>query len=96
MSMMRYRYDEEADALYIRVREEGIVERTEQIDPGTLVDVDGAGHLLGIEVIRPGRPWPLEAILDEYPVDDETRKVLTAQFAASKPIPFGARHLVGA
>ncbi len=65
--MLSTEYDREADALYLRLRV-GLACRTEEIDPGTLLDLDEHGELLGIEVIRPSRAWPLEEVLSRYQV----------------------------
>lgn len=58
--MMKLTYDHEDDALYVKLVEGERVSRTEQLDTGTLVDLDRFGRVLGIEVIRPARRWPLE------------------------------------
>ena len=55
---MKVTYDQQADALYIEV-DDTPVARTLHIDRGTLVDLDSQGHLIGVELIRPARPWPL-------------------------------------
>lgn len=65
--MLSTEYDREADALYLRLRA-GMACRTQEVDPGTLVDLDEHGELLGIEVIRPSRAWPLEEVLSRYHV----------------------------
>ena len=44
------------------------VVHTVEIDAGTLVDVDAAGFLVGIEVLSPQRCWPLEDILGRFRV----------------------------
>ena len=72
---MRLNYDTEADALDVRIAE-GIVARTEEIETGTLVDLDEHGRLLSIEVIRPARRWPLELILSRYDVAQSDAEVL--------------------
>jgi uncharacterized protein YuzE len=82
---MTLNYDTQADALDITLVE-GIVARTEEIDNGTLVDVDEAGNLLSIEVLRPARRWPLEEILDRYVVADDDAELLRAIRGA--PIKF--------
>lgn len=62
--MMRYRYDTDADAIYVTISDE-IVTRTETLDdPTVLVDFDGSGQPVGLEVIHPRRPWPVLAILE--------------------------------
>lgn len=53
---MRWEYDPDADALYIRVVDGVPVARTQQVDPRTLVDPDRAGRVAGIEVLHPGYP----------------------------------------
>lgn len=85
-------YDREADALYIALVSDRPVARTTEIDLGTLVDLDVRGRLLGVEVVRPARSWPLDAILDRYPVDAGTEAYLRSLFppdadAAPYPVP---------
>jgi uncharacterized protein YuzE len=43
-------YDPKADALYIKFQE-GSAARTRKVEEGMLVDVDGGGRLVGIEII---------------------------------------------
>jgi uncharacterized protein YuzE len=43
-------YDPKADALYVKFQE-GSVTRTRKVEDGMLVDVDGGGRLVGIEII---------------------------------------------
>lgn len=47
---MKITYDPEADALYIQLRE---VEPKDSVDleEGVTADLDGAGHVIGIEVL---------------------------------------------
>jgi uncharacterized protein YuzE len=74
---MNISYDETADAVYISLSD-SIVERTIEVDPGTLVDVDRSGGLVGIEVIRPAKAWPLGAIARDYHLNDEDLQALQA------------------
>lgn len=67
--MLHTSYDTEADAAYFRIRT-GEVARTEHVDGWTIVDVDAAGQLLGIEVLHPARMWPIEDIVDRYAIDE--------------------------
>lgn len=86
-------YDNEADALAIRL-DDGIVDRTVELEPGTLVDVDAAGHVLLIEVIQPARRWPLEEVLERFAISDEDAAVLhgirggdsTLEFVEAAPL----------
>ena len=72
---MRLNYSTDADVLDINL-DEGIVARTVEIETGTLADLDEHGHLLSIEVIRPGRRWALEEILSLYEVRESDAEVL--------------------
>jgi uncharacterized protein YuzE len=66
--------DEKTDALYIYLSNARPA-ATRQVEQGTVVDLDGAGRLIGIEVICRHRAWPVEEILRAYAVSeaDETR-----------------------
>lgn len=81
-------YDAQADALYIEIGEGGgetarEVARTVEIDDDghwTMVDLDADGNLLGIEVLSPGRPWPLAEILKRYEVSADDAAMLMAGY----------------
>jgi uncharacterized protein YuzE len=73
---MKVEYDQQADALYIALANNVRAARTVQIDPGTLVDLDVQGRLVGVEVIRPARSWPLDEILRRFPADPADAIVL--------------------
>ena len=47
---MRIRYSQEADALYIRLRENKITE-TDEISGDLIIDYDEEGHVVGIEIL---------------------------------------------
>lgn len=80
--MISQRYDLDAGALYIKLTERHRqVARTAQLDSGTMVDLDSDGYVLGIEVIQPGRDWPLSEILDRFTVADYDAAELRAYFA---------------
>ncbi|RPF42657.1 uncharacterized protein YuzE [Thermodesulfitimonas autotrophica] len=58
---MRFRYDPDADALYIRFKE-GVIADTEEISAGVMMDVDEEGNLLGLEILNASKKlgkWPL-------------------------------------
>jgi len=46
---MKIEYDTEADALYILIREAPAADNID-IEDGVTVDVDGDGHIVGVEV----------------------------------------------
>ena len=90
---MRFDYDESADALYIAVQDDdtSIVARTLEIDRGTLVDVDERGMILGVEVIRPARAWPVEQVLAQFALPSDADRTLRHFFgpeAEIKTFPF--------
>ncbi|MBP5985837.1 MAG: DUF2283 domain-containing protein [Azonexus sp.] len=47
---MKLEYDPAADALYVRLNDQLIIE-SEQIKPGIILDYDEAGNVVGIEVL---------------------------------------------
>ena len=47
---MKFEYDPAADALYVRLNDQPIIE-SEQIKPGIVLDYDEAGNVVGIEVL---------------------------------------------
>lgn len=47
---MKSRYDPTADALYLQLAEARIVE-SEEVRPGIMLDFDGAGRVVGIEIL---------------------------------------------
>jgi uncharacterized protein YuzE len=47
---MRIRYDEQSDALYIRLREEEYYE-SDEIQEGLILDYDQKGKLIGVEIL---------------------------------------------
>ena len=48
---MKMRYDEQADALYLRLDESAIIE-SEEIQPGIVLDFNTCNHVVGIEILR--------------------------------------------
>lgn len=84
---MTFDYDQRADALDIRLGDT-LVARTEQIDPGTLVDLDEHGRIVSIEVIRPARRWPLDEILDRFEIAEVDAHVLRDLWSAPDRYPF--------
>ena len=48
---MRMRYDENADALYLRLDESKIVE-SEEVQPGIVLDFNADKQVVGIEVLN--------------------------------------------
>lgn len=49
--MLKFEYDPEADAAYIRFSSERI-EESEEVSAGIVLDYDASGHIVGMEVMR--------------------------------------------
>ncbi|MGO9728685.1 MAG: DUF2283 domain-containing protein [Streptosporangiaceae bacterium] len=77
--MISQSYDLDAGALYIELADREVA-RTVQVDAGTLVDLDPAGVVVGIEVIQPERSWPLEEILSRFAVAQQDARELRVYF----------------
>ena len=48
---MKIEYDQQADAMYIRLRA-GDVAESEEVRPGVVLDFDAQGQVLGIEMLN--------------------------------------------
>jgi len=82
--VIRLEHDADADALYIRLTDASVARTLEvNSDPCTMVDLDGDGKLIGIEVIRTDRMWPLHKILTSYDISDEDALMLMATYPPS-------------
>lgn len=93
---MNLSYDKSVDALEIRVLDDALVARTEQVDAGTLVDLNGHGEVVAIEVIHPARPWPLEEILERFALRVEDGEMLRSLWTESGRYPFAEPTELGA
>lgn len=51
---MKVRFDQQADALYLRLGDAQIVE-SEELRPGLVVDLDEHGEVVGLEILDVGR-----------------------------------------
>ncbi len=47
---MKIRYDPDADAMYITLKE-GKADHTKEIDKNTIIDFDKSGEVLGVEIL---------------------------------------------
>lgn len=48
---MKFDYDPEVDALYVRLNEADIIE-SEEVQPGIILDFDENGKVAGVEVLN--------------------------------------------
>lgn len=58
---MRVRFDEQADALYLRLDDSPVAE-SEEVRPGVILDLDEHGEIVGIEILRVGQRLPNAAL----------------------------------
>jgi uncharacterized protein YuzE len=59
---MRIRYSQDADALYIRLRENKITE-TDEISGDLIIDYDEDGHVVGIEILSASKKTDTEQLV---------------------------------
>lgn len=64
---MKIRYDSDADAVYIKLRDIKIAE-TKKIDDYTILDYDKSGNLIGIELLFVSEQNP--SLLNEFKVEN--------------------------
>jgi uncharacterized protein YuzE len=55
---MRVHFDEEADAVYLRLDESQIVE-SEEVQPGIVLDFNQSDQVVGVEILRVKERVPL-------------------------------------
>ena len=77
-------YDDQADALYLRIREENRV-RTEEFDDCHYVDVGEDGDPVGIEILYPDMGLALEEIAERYGLQSILEELLAAARAVHTP-----------
>ncbi|MDP2672651.1 MAG: DUF2283 domain-containing protein [Nanoarchaeota archaeon] len=64
---MKIRYDSDADAVYIKLRDIEIAE-TKKVDDYTILDYDKSGNLIGIELLFVSEQNP--SLLNEFKVEN--------------------------
>ena len=53
--------------MYITLRDVAHVQATQEISEGVMVDLDRNDHIIGIEILSPGREaWPIHKLLELY------------------------------
>jgi len=62
---MEIDYDKEADAVYIEFRK-GEFARNRKIDDFTIIDLDGEGNILGIELLDVSKRIPIESLSEVH------------------------------
>jgi len=94
---LRITVDQEADILYVKLLDGKLVEESEEIEPGVVVDYDADGTPVGLEIwnisqrVPPSRPLveALECIAglpaSAAPATDIARRALSAVESAARP-----------
>lgn len=59
---IRFHYDREADAAYLRFSQEAVVE-SEEVAPGIVLDFSADGRMVGMEVLRAREHLPADALV---------------------------------
>jgi uncharacterized protein YuzE len=54
---MTLKIDKEADALYLRLDDSSIIE-SEEVSPGIVLDFNGQGQVVGVEVLELSQRFP--------------------------------------
>jgi uncharacterized protein YuzE len=85
---MILKYSETADALYIYLQPGVSPTMGEEVDSGTIVDLDEEGRVVGIEVLNPARDWPLAVIAAQYPLELEDALQLQTLWGQNRPFPY--------
>jgi uncharacterized protein YuzE len=60
---MKIEYDNEADALYIQIKEDS-VDRTQELENGVALDFDANNNLIGIEILGATKRYSRQDIFD--------------------------------
>jgi uncharacterized protein YuzE len=66
---MKIRYDPDADAMYITLRDEK-VETTKEIDENTAIDFNASGQVVGVEILFVKEKNP--SLLEDFRVENIT------------------------
>ncbi len=62
---MEINYDKEADAVYIEFRK-GDFAKNKKIDDFTIIDLDGKGNILGIELLNASKRIPIKSLSEVH------------------------------
>lgn len=56
---MKFRYDKQIDALYLRFNDKRYFE-SDEVKSGVIFDYDKSGHIIGIEILDASKQFPKE------------------------------------
>jgi len=80
---MRYTYDDQADALYVRLVEDAGVARSVVVDDDRTVDVDDSDRVVGIEILGASEGFILRDLIERFSLDafgEHLKKLEQAKF----------------
>lgn len=78
---MRYIYDDEADALYVYLREGGEVVRSVEVDAGRVIDYGPDGEPVGIEILGASTGIHLADLTRQFDLQNYTSALLRLERA---------------
>lgn len=81
---MRISYDSEADALAVVFREDSTLEDSVDLEEGVTIDLDGHGHIIGLEILDARRRLGHKA-LTTLAIDHLPLTFLTLDQAKEEP-----------
>ena len=58
---MKFRYDPDVDAVYMRITDADIVE-SEEVQPGMIIDFDAEGKIVAMEFLKARERFSMDAI----------------------------------
>ena len=64
---MMWELDLDADSMYVRLSSEAVA-RQEQLPSGIIVDLDAAGALRGVEILRASVGWDPSEVIARFPM----------------------------
>jgi len=69
---MKIEYSKEADALYVYFKQSEVA-KSKEVEEGVVIDLDGEGHLIGIEIldasVRVGIPDLVNVSIENLPIE---------------------------
>lgn len=72
---MRWEFDLDSGALYVRLTERPI-DRQEETPDGVVIDLDSDDRVIGLEVLAAWAPFDWRSIVRDYDVDDKDAESL--------------------
>lgn len=71
-------YDSAADAAYIHLQDSPLVAKSIVVDEDRVVDVDGQGRAVGIEVLGASAAFEVADLIERFHLEDRAHELLQA------------------